>query len=60
MVNHPSIAAQIEAVDLAVLKVLAIGRDSRMRESEIDLLRRRLQAAAETLRTLEFGREVLK
>ena len=60
MTERPPLSGQIEAVELAEHKAGVIGRDARMRPSEIDLLRRRLAAAAETLRTLEFGSAIAR
>ena len=58
--QRPSLTAQIEAVQWAETHARYLARQTHMRESEADELERRLAAAAETLRTLEFGQEVLK
>jgi len=55
---EPNLAQQIEAVMLAMRQVMKSPMP--MREAERDELKRRLAAAAETLKTLEFGRAVLR
>ena len=54
--DRPSIAQQIEAVQLAEVHVFENMRRMRRRESQIDEVARRLQAAVETLRILEEGK----
>jgi ribulose 1,5-bisphosphate carboxylase large subunit-like protein len=66
--THPSgqdadviaVARQIEAVVLARTFAAAIGDYAELRESEVDVLKRQLEAAIETLETLDFARETLK
>lgn len=55
----PSLSQQIEAVDWAKSHVDAMGKAAHMRASEIAEMRRRLDAAAETLKHLDFMRETL-
>ena len=59
MTERPSIAQQAEAVEWAKHHAHEMGKRAHMRDGEILELYRRLEAAAETLRTLEFGRETL-
>jgi hypothetical protein len=58
----PSLAQQIEAVQWAALHLDRKQKlDQRtLRTGEADEIRRRLEAAAETLNTMEFARETLK
>jgi hypothetical protein len=55
----PSLSQQIEAVAWAKTHVDATGKAAHMRAGEIEEMRRRLDAAAETLRHLDFMRETL-
>ena len=60
--DHPTIEQQIEAVEWAELYAGNIARAAAKRGDENAIpieFRRRLEAAAETLRTLEFARETL-
>lgn len=56
----PSLAQQIDAVQWAEAHALDMGKRAHLRMSEIDELTRRLEAAVETLRTLEFGSEIAR
>jgi hypothetical protein len=58
----PSLPQQIEAVEWAALHLDRKRKlDARvLRASEVNDLKRKLEAAAETLGMLEFGRGVLK
>jgi hypothetical protein len=56
----PSLTEQIDAVEWAEAHALAMGKRAHLRPGEIDELRRRLEAAAETLRTLEYGSEIAR
>ena len=55
--TSPSLAQQIAAVQWAVHRVWEAGKRVKMREAEINEMHRRLEAALETLKTLEFTRE---
>jgi len=55
-----AVAQQIEAVVWAKNHIEDAGRRARLRPPEIDELRRRLEAAVETLETIDFMRETLK
>ena len=59
MTEQPSLAAQIDAVQWAELHAQEMGKRAHLSQAEIDEIRRRLQAAIETLKMLEFGREAL-
>jgi len=54
------LSAQIEAVSWAWAHAREMGRRLRLRDSEVEEILRRLDAALETLRTLQFGRETLR
>jgi phosphoribulokinase len=54
----PPLSQQIVAVAWAAQHARDMGKRAHMREAEIDELMRRLEAAKETLETLEFTREV--
>jgi hypothetical protein len=60
MTDHPTIAEQIDAVQWAETQARLFGKRTRLRRSKIETLLRRLEAAAETLRTLEFGSEIAR
>jgi hypothetical protein len=59
MTERPSIAEQIQAVEWARHHAPEMGLRAHMRDGEILEMYRRLQAAIETLKTLEIGRETL-
>jgi hypothetical protein len=58
----PTLAQQIEAVQWAAVHLDRKQKldQRRMRTGEVDEIRRRLEAAAETLNTMEFARETLR
>jgi hypothetical protein len=56
----PSLAEQIEAVETAARRYLAMAEQSIERGDELEAVSAALEAAAETLRTLDFARETLK
>jgi hypothetical protein len=58
--QHPTLAQQIEAVEAAARRYLAMAEQSVERGDELEAVSAALEAAAETLRTLDFGRETLK
>jgi hypothetical protein len=58
MTERPLIGQQIEAVEWARRHTPEMGRRAHIRDGEIIELLRRLEAALETLKTLEFGREI--
>lgn len=61
--EHPTIAEQIEAVEWAELFASEIAKNRKRRGDDrvtIDKVHRRLEAAAETLRTLEYGSEIAR
>ena len=60
MTERPTISQQAEAVEWAKHHTPEMGKRAHLRDGEIIELFRRLEAAAETLRTLEFGRETLR
>jgi hypothetical protein len=59
--DHPTILEQIDAVEWAEARIEAIlpGAE-RLCARKLQDLRHRLEAAAETLRTLEFGSEIAR
>jgi len=56
----PSLAQQIEAVETAARRYLAMAEQSVERGDELEAVSTALEAAAETLRTLDFARETLR
>ena len=61
--DHPTIEEQIEAVEWAELYAGNVARAAFKRGDENAIpieFRRRLEAASETLRTLQFGSEIAK
>lgn len=56
----PSLKQQIEAVAWALSHIWQTGRAARMREGEIEEMRRRLSAAEEQLKTWQFAQETLR
>jgi hypothetical protein len=56
----PSLSQQIEAVAWAKNHVAETGKAAHLRAGEVEEMGRRLDAAAETLRTLEFARATLR
>jgi hypothetical protein len=70
MTDHPTILEQIDSVEWAEVQVKRLGRlaslDKRqaiglgLTARQLRELRSRLEAAAETLRTLEFGSEIAR
>jgi len=59
MTRQPSLAEQIEAVQWALRHALETGRRSHERDAVTEHLSRSLDAAVETLKSLEFARETL-
>ena len=57
---HPTLAQQIDAVQWAWAHMNETAKRAHMRQGEIDEMRRRIEAAIETLRTLEYGSEVAR
>jgi hypothetical protein len=55
----PTLTQQIEAVEWAKARVHDAGKRAHMREAEIEEMQRRLAAALETLKHLDFMRERL-
>ena len=55
MSNRPTLNQQIEAVQWAWAHAQNTGKRAQMRQAEIDEMIRWLEAAIDTLRTLEFG-----
>jgi hypothetical protein len=61
MPDHPTLAEQIDAVQWAEARVEGMLPAANMGSKErLELLRRRLEAAVETLRTLEFGSAIAR
>jgi hypothetical protein len=60
MTERPPIAEQIAAVEWAELNARQMGKRARLNQSAIKRLQRRLEAAAETLRTLEYGSAIAR
>ena len=58
--QRPNLGQQLEAVNWALLHMREAGRRAKLRAAEVEELIRRLEAAGDTLRTLEFGRAVLR
>lgn len=61
--DHPSLPEQIEAVEWAELFAAQIVKNRIRRGDDrvtIDKVNRRLEAAVETLRTLEFGSAIAR
>ena len=56
----PPLRQQIEAVETAARRYLAMAEQSIERGDELEGVSAALEAAAETLRTLDFARETLK
>lgn len=58
--NPPTLAQQIAAVELAARKYLAMAEKSVEHGDELEAVSTALDAAAETLKTLDFAREALR
>jgi hypothetical protein len=59
--SHPTLTEQIDAVEWATQQARDLGRRrTKLKPNEIYSLVCRLEAAVETLMTLEFGRATLK
>jgi hypothetical protein len=58
-IEPPTLTQQIDAAVWAASHAEETGRRARMRPGEIDEMRRRLYAAIETLKHLDFMRETL-
>lgn len=57
--NPPTLAQQIAAVELAARRYLAMAEHSVEKGDELEAVSTALDAAAETLKTLDFSREAL-
>ena len=60
MTASPTLAQQIEAVETAARRYLAMAEQSVERGDELEAISAALEAAAETLRTVDFAQETLK
>jgi hypothetical protein len=60
MTDHPTLAEQIDAVQWAEARIEAILPAGDLSAKKLQDLRRRLEAAVETLRTLEFGSAIAR
>jgi hypothetical protein len=58
--DHPTLAEQIDAVQWAEARIEAILPGAGLGAKQLQDLRRRLEAAVETLRTLEFGSAIAR
>jgi len=58
--DHPTILEQIDAVEWAEARIEAILPGAELGARKLKDLRHRLEAAAETLRTLQFGSEIAR
>ena len=58
--NPPTLAQQIAAVELAARRYLAMAEHSVEKGDELEAVSTALDAAAETLKTLDFAREALR
>jgi hypothetical protein len=58
--DPPTLAQQIAAVELAARKYLAMAEHSVEKGDELEAVSTALDAAAETLKTLDFARETLR
>jgi hypothetical protein len=58
--ERPPLAEQIDAVQWAETQARKMGKRARLNQSQIKRLQRRLEAAAETLRTLEYGSAIAR
>jgi hypothetical protein len=58
--ESPTLIQQIVAVEAAAQHYLALAERSVERGDELEAVSAALDAAAETLRTLDFGRETLR
>jgi hypothetical protein len=56
----PTLTQQIAAVETAAQHYLALAEKSVERGDELEAVSAELEAAAETLKTLDFGRETLR
>jgi hypothetical protein len=56
----PTLTQQIAAVEIAARKYLSMAEHSVEKGDELEAVSTALDAAAETLRTLDFGRETLR
>jgi hypothetical protein len=56
----PTLTQQIEAVEAAARRYMAMAEQSIERGDELEAISTALEAAAATLKTLEFMRETLK
>lgn len=60
MTRDPTLRQQIEAVETAARRYLAMSEQSVDRGDELEAIWTALEAAAETLKTLEFTREAAR
>ena len=58
--ERPTLTQQIKAVEAAAQRYLAMAEKSVEHGDELEAVFAALEAAAETLRTLDFGRETLR
>jgi hypothetical protein len=58
--DRPSLAQQIEAVETAARRYLAMSEQSVERGDELEAISAALEAAAETLKTWQFAQETLR
>jgi hypothetical protein len=56
----PTLTQQIAAVEIAARRFLSMAEHSVEKGDELEAVSAALDAAAETLRTLDFGRETLR
>jgi hypothetical protein len=60
MTDHPTLAEQIDAVQWAEARIEEIRPAGDLSAKKLKDLKRRLEAAVETLRTLEFGSAIAR
>ena len=60
MTAQPGLTAQIAAVEAAARHYLTMAEKSVERSDELEAISTALEAAAETLKTMDFARETLK
>jgi hypothetical protein len=58
--DHPSLTQQIVAVETAARRYMAMAEKSIENGDELEAVSTALDAAAETLKTLDFSRETLR
>jgi hypothetical protein len=60
MADLPSLPQQIECLQWLELHLQEMGKRARLRQSEIDEFRRRLERAIETLQDMEYGSAIAR